>query len=450
MKTAPPHSLEALPPQRLVRFCQLTAAFAMVAGLFSGCNLTQNSDCVSHSSNYEASLIDEGALAAEAPPEGVPYPMAIVLSQDAVNKLFAAVANADVPPLTIGDTIGGVPLSVTLDAQLPLIQVGGVNGCLTCLFSSMGFGLSVNVAGVAVGGTGAAAFQFPLFVQDNGLESTSFFAQLAQSEVVGIDLQIDGIPSAYMAPVNGLVTMAANAIITNEYGDTKLFDLNAWEVGDGDVKLVGRGPHIDAAQRTIVIGMQSNLVRPENGSIQWNPALPEGADIGLQIAPELIESLIRRMMHEDHIPRSYDESGQANSMGSEQVTLNTMRAGENELLTTSFRLWRTSGGFCGFADLQANLGLSISDKKLRFAAQNVKITDSAGVGNLLQYASNWGGSEFLSNVIDYSEITVNYNEFVIPGGKKADMSAESFRLDLGSEGLSLFLNIEAIVDAVTN
>ena len=41
------------------------------------------------------------------------------------------------------------------------------------------------------------------------------------------------------------------------------------------------------------------------------------------------------------------------------------------------------------------------------------------------------------------------NEFDIPGGKRADMSAESFRLQLGAEGLSLFLNIDAIVDAVT-
>lgn len=435
---------------RLVRFSRLLAASTVVAALFAGCDLTQNSDCVDHSTNYQASLVDEGALSVDAPGNDEPYPMAVVLSQDAVNKLFAAVADADLPPLTIADTLLGIPISVTLDPQLPLIQIGGVNNCVTCLFSSLGFGLNVSVAGVGVGGTGAAAFQFPLFVEANGLESTSFFAQLGQSEFVDISLQIDGIPNEYMGLVNQLAVMGANAIMTNEYGDTKLFDLNAWEVGDGDVKLVGRGPHINPISRTIVIGMQSNLVRPENGSVQWNPSLPEGADIGLQIAPELIESLIRRMMHEDHIPRSYNESGQADSFGSQQVTLNTMRAGQDNLMTTGFRLWRTSGGFCGFADLQADLGLSISDKKLKFAAQNVQITDSAGIGNLLQYANDWGGSEFLTSVIDYSEITVNYNEFNIPGGKKADMSAESFRLDLGSEGLSLFLNIEAIVDAVTN
>jgi hypothetical protein len=409
--------------------------------------MSNNSSCTEHSASFDGVVAVEGQLAqASEVPQIEPYPMAMVLSQDAVNKLFAAVASAEIPDIVLEDN-SLVPVKLTLSPALPLIQVGGEGLCVSCLLTEVGFGIGVEVAGVGASGAGAGRFQFPLFMDPQGLENTAVMAQFGQSTLLSVNLTVDGLSDSIMDVIEPMVANAVTGLIRNQYGDTKLFDIKAWEIGDGDVKLVGQGPHIDAGQRTIVIGMQSNLVRPTGASIAWNPSLPEGADVGLQFHPELISSMIGRMMHEGHIPRSYDAAGKTSVAGEHQVTLSSMSATDNDLLRSSFRLWRTGGGFCGFADLQADLGLSISDRQLSFQVQNVLVTDSAGAGDLLQLGSDWLGSDFLSNLINYSQLTVNYNELAIPGNKKADMSAESFRLSLDAQGLSLFLNIDAIIDA---
>ena len=427
----------------------LLPLFLLILSPISGCQLldaANNSSCTEHSSSYQEAVAVEGQLTT-ALNEEEEYPMAMVFSQDAVNRLFAAVSDADLPDITLSETPLGVPVTVTIDPQLPLLQLGGDLGCTTCLLTEAGFGLTIDVAGAAVSGNGVGRYQFPLSMEIDGYNTSSMMAGLGQSEVLSLDLQISGVSDSIMNIVEPLVADAVTYYIQNDYGDTKLFDVEPWEFGNGDVKLVGRGPHLSPENRTIVIGMRSNLVRAQGGTIDWQPTLPEGADVGLQFHPELIQSMISRMMNEGHIARSYDSSGSASEAGEQQVTLNQMSAADNGLLNTSFTLWRTAGGFCGFADLQAGLGLSISDQKLSFAVDNLQITDSAGAGDLLKYTNEWMGGDYLSDLVNFSELTVNYNELSIPGDKKAEMSAESFRLDLDASGLNLYLNVDAIVDA---
>jgi len=134
-----------------------------------------------------------------------------------------------------------------------------------------------------------------------------------------------------------VIADAATFIIQEELGDTELFELGAWTFGDGDVKLLGRGPIIEPDFGTIVIGIHTNLVRPLSGSVAVDPALPEGADIGLQLHPELVQTMIQRMLHEGHIDRSYDLTGQASPSGDNQVSLNFMRsAPESNALQSNF------------------------------------------------------------------------------------------------------------------
>ena len=121
-------------------------------------------------------------------------------------------------------------------------------------------------------------------------------------------------------------------------------------------------------------------------------------------------------------------------------------ADETDMMRTNFRLWRTGGSFCGFADLQADMGLSISNAQVALAVDNIQVTDSAGAGQILSFIGDWYQSAFTSNLINFSELTINYQEFDLPGDKTAQMSAESFRLNLDARGLSVFLNIDAIID----
>ena len=52
----------------------------------------------------------------------------------------------------------------------------------------------------------------------------------------------------------------------------------------------------------------------------------------------------------------------------------------------------------------------------------------------------------MRDLINISEFTLNYREMNLPNNKKAEMSAETFRLEIGGNGLNIFLNLDAIVE----
>ena len=416
----------------------------------SGCEVlgsaSSNSSCVTHSDDYGTELETEGKLA-ESVAEESPYPMAMVISQAALNTLFAAIAAVELPPITLLEDPLGFPISMTIHPEFPLIQVGGDLGCGECLLTELGFGLTLGFSGVEGTGHGAGRFQFPVTLNPNGMESTKVLAELGSSALVSFDLQVDGIDDSILDAVEPFISTAITLVVQESFGDTELFEMGAWTMGDGDVALLARGPIIDPVAETVVLGIHTNLIRPLSGAVELDTSLPAGIDIGMQFHPELIQTMVQRMMHEGHISRTYDELGTEDANGNHKVTLNFMQASENELLRTNFRLWRTGGGFCGFADLQADLGLSISDREIALDVENIAVTEGAGAGELLVAADSWYQSAFTEDMMHFSELTINYRELALPEGKSADMSAESFRLEIDGSGLSVFLNIDGIVDA---
>jgi hypothetical protein len=449
----------ALTRWALTRWALTLCALTALALSVTACELG-GADCTGAATEYQSLVTVEGALNNELPMDG-PYPMALVISQDAINRLFAAIASANLPPITLRDSILGVNVGVTIRPSLPLIEIGQALECPTCILTSMNLGLDFLVGSNTVPAVGMARYAFPLNMRANGLDSTKVLGAFNESRFLNLTVQLQpgslgGIESLVNQAVALFEPQIANyvtGLVRNDLGERELFQLDAWEIGDGEVKLLGRGPIISPEHKTIVIGMHSNLVRPANGTVNALPSLPEGADIGLQFHPELIQTMIQRMMHEGHIDRSYDSTGNPSSGGQTQVTLSSLApsSASADLMTTSFALWRTSGGFCGAANLQADLGLSISDKQLRFSAQNVQITGGSGTfGSVASVLGRGLQSSLIANAINTAQITVNYNELKLPGDKRADMSAESFRLSLDGEGLRLFLNIDAIVDAVVN
>ncbi|MBN1947024.1 MAG: hypothetical protein JW797_15220 [Bradymonadales bacterium] len=407
------------------------------------CQNTSTTSCAVYTNDYNAAVANDGQLSQEIA-SAEPYPMAIIISQDALNRLFAAVAGEELPPVTLGSEVLGVPLSLTLRPSLPLIQVGGERECTTCLLTELDFGLDVTLDQSTVSGSGAGRYQFPLTLEANGMESTRAMAQLGESTVLQVDFSVSGLSSEALDVVEPLVSQAATYVIRNTLGDTELFELTAWEIGDGDVKLLGFGPLIYPEQETVAIGIHTNLIRPLSGSVSVTPALPEGVDIGMQFHPELVQQMVRRMMFEGHIDRSYDMTGNPTSSGGLQVSLDKLEGSDDELLRSGFTLWRTDGGLCGCIGLQADLGLSISDAELRLEVNDLAVVEAAGIGEYLVAVDQWLSSPFLSGLIDTSEITLNYRQITLPDEKQADLSARSFELALDARGLSIFLNIDAI------
>jgi|GEM_PF-2645303 len=466
---------------RYLQRCVTPVLCICVAGLLA-CNELKDLDledldelvgvsCEDSALELEEALSLEGNLSDEIAEEG-PYPMSIIVSQDALNRLFASVADNGIDPITlrVGELLG-FEVSVTVSPELPLIQIEAVEGCETCIITDVSFGLAVSVASFTIGAEGQARYQFPVRMEPEGMEATHVFGDFDQSSFQTLDIEVTddadfSIPFVDVS-VNDVIDFLepdirdyVNELVREEYGAVELFTLEPWVIGNGDVKLLGRGPLLYPEHRTLIIGIHTNLVQPLSERVGLEPELPEGADIGMQFHPELVQVMVQRMMHEGHIARAYDERGSA-MMSSEasldeegfassfEVTLSTLEQSQDEdgLLTAGFTLWRTDDYLCGSAELLAELGASVGDGGVRLTAQDVRIEGGEGAfGILAETIDDWLDSDLMRDVIDVSEFTLNYDELNLPNDKKAEMSAETFRLEVGGSGFNIFLNLDAVVD----
>jgi len=454
-------------------------SMALIMSVSIGCKELEDLDldeligesCEESAVALEAALESEGLLSEELA-EDPPYPMSIIVSQDALNRLFASVAENGIDPirLNVGEILG-FGVSVTVSPELPLIQIESVEGCETCIVTEVSFGLSVSVASFTIGAEGFARYQFPVRMEPEGMEATHVYGDFDQSVFQSLDIMVTddadfSIPFVDLS-VNDVIDFLepdirdyVNELVQEEYGAVELFTLEPWVIGNGDVKLLGRGPLLYPEHRSLIIGIHTNLVQPLSESVGLEPSLPEGADIGMQFHPELVQVMVQRMMHEGHISRSYDESGSAmlsDEEGSEDeglatafdVTLSTLEQSDDGdgLLKAGFTMWRTQDYLCGSAELVAELGASVGDGGIQLTAQDIRIERGEGAfGFLAETADDWLQSDFMRDVVDVSEFTLNYDELNLPNNKKAEMSAETFRLEVGGNGFNIFLNLDGVVD----
>ena len=440
-----------------VRLGPRLIVLGVILSFFSGCELLQESidaytDCGNYEPLYQEALKSEGELMESVPVDG-PYPMSILLSQDSLNRLFEAVSEGDLGELSWTYDIEGLEVTLIVDPDIPLIQIGGANGCDDCLLLDMSFGMWIDLDWLGTyGGTGYGTYQFPLSMIDNGMESTTVLAKLGESEVLDIAFEFTDDLSFiqdYVDAIEPYLDDVITEIVQYYYGDTPLFDLESWKFGNGDIKLLARGPLIYPEYGTVALGMQSNLVRPLNGAVEIRPSLPSGVDIGMQFHPELIQQIIERMLAEGYIERSYDSDGEATSSGSMEATLDSLKANDGGLMDAQFRLWQLSGDYCGYVDLKAAMALSITDKSVTLGVEGVDLVGSGGVGDVLVAADQWIDSPFVDDIAKYSEFSINYREFNLPEDKQAELEASGFELSVDASGLSVYLNLDAIVDAVS-
>jgi hypothetical protein len=423
-------------------------------------------DCTQTKKDYQAAISKEGELATTIKEDG-PFPMALIFSQDSVNQMFAAVADNDIDPITVplGSLgaifgVGGFDVDLVVDPDLPLIQFESVADCETCISLEMSFGLAFKIEGESVGGAGTAKCHFPLALKSEAFEYTSFIGEFNNAVCTKIDIDVTGsldvgIPGLDIS-VNELIDLAepavedvVNGVLQNDFSETELFKLESWKIGKGDVRLLARGPILNAEQKTLTLGIHTNLVRPLDETVALEPSLPEGADVGMQFHPELVQAMIQRMLSEGTMSRSYDESGnKASSGGLFEVSFTTLEQSELEpgLLTAGFTVWRTDGFLCGSSEFLVDLGVSISDGNIALEAKNLRAGNTTGAfGQLVSTIENWIGGQFIDDMINISQLTFNYRELNLPNNKKASMSAETFRLEIGGNGFNIFLNLDQIL-----
>ncbi len=398
-------------------------------------------DCSTQQSAYQDSQEGEGVLQESIATEG-PYAMALVISQDGINKLLATVLDQDLPPIEDEVTTG---LSYTAQPSLPTISIESFPDCPTCLRANIGFDLGVNLFGARLNdGRAAVTLRLPIEMAPQGNTATSLMAHMEQATVEDIDLNIAGLNSNDFRQIEDALEQEATRYVRRQFGLTEVVKLNSWAIGDGDVLLAARGPHINTEQRTILLGLNSNLSLPANTSLEAQTTLPDGVPMLLQFHPELLLSMGQRMMTEGHIARDYDSSGDVMEEGDHHVSLMAMSTTDSGLLNTGFRIWRTGGGLCGYADVTAGMSLTVTDANVQIKTEDLRIDDGEGSGALIAQ-NQWLAGDFMQSLTEQLELTVNYRE--IDASSEDKMAApEATLAQIDGRGLTVFLDI-AVLEA---
>ena len=425
--------------------------------------------CPRFQSMYEAEKANEGALISDAELSGLinssinaDYAMSLTLNATAINKLFKAANTWTYDKMGFGVPyfgIGGCDAS-GLDQEF----TGDTTSCLTVTIEFNGVANALLRFGVPV--TGEVA---------SDLSKTSVFIDLSTMQILKISAQNGSLNAMAKTAIN----LAIQQFLSGYLPKVHLFDIAAWNIGNGDIKLVAGAPKVHIEQLTgyeaLEFGMYTNLFAQAE-SINIARDMPQNAEVGLHIHPQLIRAIIARMMTEQkssnaddtYITREVElDSSELNSSGYAKngfhVTMTDLSRYPNERLyacssdwrdyfTFGFRLWSTDS-FCGYMDLLAGMNMVVTDRKFKIGIGNIHAGYSDGAMSVVGGALNSiASTNFAKSLLEYTNISVNFNEMSVSSSngqddsmKKAEMVAymdenEHFQFSITGTGINLYLN----------
>lgn len=412
--------------------------------------------CTQAQEGLTKAINEEGMLADHIDTNG-DYSMALTLNATGINKLFRASSDWTYDSFGLG---------------MPVLQVGGCRKQTTSIISSLGlsaytgnidqciaveiplkinkFGINLNVS---------ATFGAPVIAKlREGDGKTDIYLDLSQAQL--IDAQYDGDSLGGLA--SSLITEGIHLALDDYLKAVHLFEIQAWEFGDTDIKMFAGAPRVNEAMGTLNFGMYSNIKFAQSGSVDWayEASFPSDAELGLHIHPDLIRGLLARLMYSHHIESNVDfgtaPEGAATSKFT--VTMANMAADYDQAwllshvpeyadyFTFGFRMWSTEN-VCGYMDLLAGLRIDIDDNQFRVKAGNVHAGNADGcmqiAGGVISLITD---TQFFKDLMDKAEFTVNFNEIEIQdknadgGLRKAKMGSNKFEFKVNGTGISLFLN----------
>jgi hypothetical protein len=431
-------------PALISRVATLAATAALTA--MSGCDVLDSiagSSCPTFAAGYDQELQSSGLLVETIPAQPENFPMGLVLNTRAINWLFARLADTELPEISESFGVLGQDITLIVQPEIPLLAIGGNARCPACLSAAVPLSIGVGINNPdPPRGSGQLMLQMPVSMVPVDNRKTSLVAQFQGLEITGIDIDLPvQVPNTILQPAEDLAADLLDDYLSSRFRDAKIATFDSWELGQGQILLAGRGPFVYPESGTMLVAMQSNLPLAGTTTLDVLTTLPEGADMGFVFHPGLLLALSRRMNFEGVVPSEVDDAGNSFDGASEgpanRVTLQAMETTEEGLLRTSARIWRTDS-FCGTADLQASMGLSIGDNGFAFTVQDVEITGGQGFGSLL--GNSWAGGELLNSLLSTLDITVNYDQ--IFGGERAEQAEMgTFQANIDARGISVYLNI---------
>jgi hypothetical protein len=201
--------------------------------------------------------------------------------------------------------------------------------------------------------------------------------------------------------------------------------LASWEIGQNNVRLLARKLFVFPEEDTLVLAMQSNLPLPIGGGLEVNGEIPiPGVPMLVDFDISMFEAMVERLLQEGEIPRVYDEDGKADEDGNYGVTLDHIvgAAQGQEFMTTQFKVWRFSEGYCGYAIATMDLDVDVVEGQgVVLTAGDVAVLGGQGAGSVasqedeLVQENEDVVDNFRSGVADSLGTTINYDALAIEG-----------------------------------
>ena len=385
-------------------------------------------DCNDRLEQYEAAVETVGVLL-DAIPDVSYFPMALVISEEGINRLLTGVVGGSNTPFASTLPLGPVEIRFT-PTEDPTIDFISIPGCSRCVVFTLDFSFElVNPSEEAAGaGNGATEMIIPLRLEQLPGDTSALIADYEKALVRDMEISVAGFDSETYPGLAGALAILSTEQLRANYSATELIRFEPWTIGSNAVKLAAKEFAIFPETGVLALGLQTNLKLPEGTSIEVGSSLPEGVPMAVQMHPLLLLGMAERMLTEGVIPRRYDDKGNPDPEGAQGVTLETLEKaplGDADLDIT-FRVWRTDEGYCGFVDAVNAVTLSLDDSGIsdRIAvtpAADVRILGGQGVGELFEDNKDLVEENkklvenFRNSLAEQIGITVNYNDLTVEG-----------------------------------
>lgn len=414
-----------------------STGLAYVLALCAACDLEscvrgeqQELDCSDHQDGFEAVVAREGVLL-DAIPEKNSFPMALVISENGIAELLKGITS-DTNPVAGGNlTLFGLNLQI-VPKKTEVELTSELDKCSRCVIFAVDFAVqAVTDGGTSqLAGLGKSKISIPLRLEQLAGDTSALVAAYDQLTILDLTMSAMGFITSEYPEFEKALEIKMTELIREQSEPVQLMKFEPWTIGTNSVKVAAKQFAIFPEAGVISLGMQTNLDLPKAVALEVGQALDGDAMMAVQMHPGLLLGMAERMLAEGVIPRRYDDDGEPDPDGAQGITLTGL--GKNALgandLDVTFRVWRTKGDYCGYANAVSVLRLGLEDSDGIQDRITVTPTDELrvleggqGVGELYEdnqdlVEENKGlVDHFKRSLADQIGITVNYNELAVDG-----------------------------------
>ncbi len=397
----------------------------------------------------------------DVPTKG-PYPVALQISTDGINRLLLSVIDEDVP--FTGSVPFGLLPSGPADAKfsptsVPVLRFEPTAGCRRCVVFHLDFNVQLDSEGKAISsGAGFVDLHVPLRLDSDAATGTStLVASYGDAKIGNWYLSVFGFDSDDHTMLSGALKVLMSREIRESYGDVDLLTLDSWQIGQGDVRLLARELFVypdDPAtagdgedEGKIVLAMHTNLPLGANIGLDLDKPLLPTTTMVVSMDPDLLLAMAHRMLAEGEIARFYDEDGNPDPDGIYAVSLDAITAAEagNKSLKATFNVWRIDDGYCGFATVEMPISIDVDDSFQKIIVTAGQVIPIGGEGSgaaaveeqQLVDENQHLVDRFRDDLVEQLASTLNYEALALEG---SDIVFINQDVQVTKDELTSFLN----------